>query len=371
MSSSRYLRHSLIDWFSQESLKSTCVAVVGAGAIGNEVIKNLSLLGVGSIEIFDFDNIEEHNLTRSVLFRDDDINKSKAEVASARAKELDSSVQIVYHHGDVWKTLKIDSIKKYSCIISCVDNFEARIKLSNICMLYRVDFINAAIDSRYVSVEVFPYSSFGRVACYECNLPDSVYERIQERYSCGWLKKVSYEEKKIPTTIITSSIAGAIAVSCSLRLGETKEALSTSYKVFYDTITNSLSKTFYELNERCTICDVPEDREYLQCSNQFESCLFDIKIPENVMITTSEQIIVSASCNQCNKVVTNALGKNTSRMNNNIMICKKCKNNSVIIDIKDRFTFKELQELLIHGDIDAKFVHINLNGKLYIINTEV
>ena len=44
----RYQRHELIDWFSQQRLADSRVAVIGAGAIGNEVIKNLVLLGTGA-----------------------------------------------------------------------------------------------------------------------------------------------------------------------------------------------------------------------------------------------------------------------------------------------------------------------------------
>lgn len=371
MPSDRYLRHSLIDWFSQESIKESCVAVVGAGAVGNEVIKNLSLLGVGNIDIFDFDKIEEHNLTRSVLFRDNDINKSKAEVAKIRASRLDSSISINCYHGDVWDTLKIDALQKYGCIISCVDNFEARLKLNSLCLLYNVDFINAGIDSRYVSVEVFPYSSHGGIACYECSLPDSVYERIQERYSCGWLKKASFEEKKIPTTIITSSIAGAISTSCALRLGSKHGDTSLSYKILYDTITNTMSKTIYERNHNCIVCDVPEDRVYLTCLNEFHNTLHDIVVPDDLRVTTSEQIVVGASCSQCNKVALAALYKNTRKLNDEIMRCQDCLTRSVVVDIKDSFTFLEIQELLTRSHVDSKYAYVNMNGRLYIINMEV
>ena len=55
MPSDRYARHALIDWFSQDTLRAARIAVIGAGAVGNEVVKNLALLGVGHIDVFDFD----------------------------------------------------------------------------------------------------------------------------------------------------------------------------------------------------------------------------------------------------------------------------------------------------------------------------
>ncbi len=70
--------------------------VVGAGALGNDVIKNLALMGVGHIYIIDFDTIEAANLSRSVLFRESDNNRSKAEVAAARAKALNPQIHVQY-----------------------------------------------------------------------------------------------------------------------------------------------------------------------------------------------------------------------------------------------------------------------------------
>ncbi|HAV20946.1 MAG TPA: thiamine biosynthesis protein ThiF, partial [Firmicutes bacterium] len=81
----RYSRLRLIPWWDQSKLKNAKVMVVGAGALGNEVIKNLALVGVGNILIIDMDIIENSNLSRSVLFRAEDCGRLKAEVAAERA----------------------------------------------------------------------------------------------------------------------------------------------------------------------------------------------------------------------------------------------------------------------------------------------
>ena len=80
----RYSRLRLIPWWDQERLKNATVMVVGAGAIGNELIKNLTLLGIGRILVYDMDAIENTNLTRSVLYRARDVGRYKAEVAAER-----------------------------------------------------------------------------------------------------------------------------------------------------------------------------------------------------------------------------------------------------------------------------------------------
>src|SRR4051794_28803994 len=124
----RYHRHGLIDWFSQEAISRMTIAVIGAGAVGNEVIKNLALLGVGQLNIYDFDRVEEHNLTRSVLFRETDIGRSKAEVAAERAMAMDTNVSAQGFHGDFWRTLPLSTLRGLDVLFCCVDNFEARIR---------------------------------------------------------------------------------------------------------------------------------------------------------------------------------------------------------------------------------------------------
>ena len=71
----KYARLRLINWWDQGRLSKAVVLVVGAGAIGNELIKNLALLGIGKILIVDMDRIEHTNLTRSVLFRAGDVGR--------------------------------------------------------------------------------------------------------------------------------------------------------------------------------------------------------------------------------------------------------------------------------------------------------
>jgi molybdopterin/thiamine biosynthesis adenylyltransferase len=52
--------------------------VVGAGAVGSEILKTLALLRVGRLTIVDFDVIEASNRSRTVLFTAADVRRSTA-----------------------------------------------------------------------------------------------------------------------------------------------------------------------------------------------------------------------------------------------------------------------------------------------------
>src|SRR5437867_7693974 len=60
----RFSRFGLIAWWDQRKLAQARVLVIGAGALGNEIVKNLALLGIGNLFIADKDRIENSNLSR-------------------------------------------------------------------------------------------------------------------------------------------------------------------------------------------------------------------------------------------------------------------------------------------------------------------
>src|SRR5215216_6283793 len=84
----RFARLESIQWWDQPLVSRSRVLLIGAGALGNEVAKNLSLLGIGNLVIVDMDVVEMSNLSRSVLFREEDQGQPKAECAVRRAKEI-------------------------------------------------------------------------------------------------------------------------------------------------------------------------------------------------------------------------------------------------------------------------------------------
>jgi molybdopterin/thiamine biosynthesis adenylyltransferase len=359
----RYKRHSLIDWFSQDKVSATRVVVVGAGAVGNEVIKNLALLGVGEIHIYDFDTIENHNLTKSVLFRESDIGKLKSDTAAARAADLDPNIKVVPHAGDFWESMSCDNLQSADLVFSCVDNFEARIKLNKLCYLQSVNFVNVGIDSRFVSVEKYPFANIETVSCLECSLPGSVYARVAERYSCGWLRKVSYIERKIPTTIITSSMGAALAVSWGMRMGSKDKDDNLdleSSRLFVDTIRGYSQIVNISKGDACPCCGLLKPaisrlRASGEINETFEALLRDLIREETIWtsdpILTGYWIRVDEMLSEFQPVFERA-SAHTDQFPTQVAVDP----NTVLVEIKDQFTITELVERFSGRKIPAKFL---------------
>jgi molybdopterin/thiamine biosynthesis adenylyltransferase len=369
---SRYLRHDLIDWLSQDVLAATRVAVVGAGAIGNEVTKNFALLGVGHVDIFDFDKVELHNLTRSIFLRESDLGRAKAEAVSARASEVDPNLHLSAITGDAWKTLRLRSLPDYDCVVTAVDNFEARLKLNQLCQIARVDMVNAAMDSRWVAVESYPFSSPDPTACYECHLPDSAYERVAQRYSCGGLKRRAHAERKIPTTAITASIAGAFAASTALRLGESRQL--PSRRIFVDTIGGGSQVTELVRRDDCPGCAAfGAAPKLVHASRRWNrpGAEPDAETARQVL-RLSEALITDYRCANCGmlEIADRYINRKAADFDDSIAFCAGCRQPAIQIEIRDCFRVQELVERFGARPIPVKYALAEINGQTVCFNFE-
>lgn len=201
----RYARLQLIDWWDQEAVSRATVLVLGAGAVGNEVAKNLALSGIGRLVIVDFDTVEMSNLTRSVLFVPKDAGRSKAQAAADAVRRLNPAVEALPVVGDMEWDLGHGWFVDADAIVGCLDSVRARLAINRICRSVGRPWINTAISSSAAEVTLFGESG----PCYECTVgKDELVE--SRRYSCTGFRLPDVSNK-IPTTAVTASLAGAWA----------------------------------------------------------------------------------------------------------------------------------------------------------------
>lgn len=208
---------NLLSWFKIDKTKNAKVLVVGAGALGNEVLKNLALFGVGHIAVVDFDKIEYSNLTRSVLFRPEDADKGfyKAEVAAKRLKEINPTIEVQAICGDLSSGVGLGVYRRVDVVVGCLDSVWARMLLNRQCFRVNKIFIDGGIGDLDGYVSGYKLD----VNCYECHLSEK--EKMTAKTSkmpCAGVAQGNQTYGRLATTPISASVIGAVQAQEAMKI---------------------------------------------------------------------------------------------------------------------------------------------------------
>ncbi len=255
LAESRFDRQERITWWDQDRLARARVLVVGAGALGNEVVKNLVLVGVGSVVVVDFDTIETSNLSRCVFFRPEDEGRSKAETLAERASEISPATTVVGVDGDV-RALGTGVALRADVMVGALDSRESRLFVNRLAWRARRAWVDGAIEALSGLARVFSPPD----SCYECTLSAADFEILSHRQSCRLLSREDLLEGKVPTTASTSSIVGGLEVQEVVKLIHADQAgvnpVDGAYVV--DGANNDTYVVRYPFNEECLAHQVYE-----------------------------------------------------------------------------------------------------------------
>lgn len=208
--------YTLLSWFKKERVKNARVLVAGAGALGNEVVKNLALFGVGNIYVVDFDRIEISNLTRSVLFREQDAfnHEYKAEVVAKRAMEINPQIHVVPIVGNLFSEVGFGIYRMVDVVIGCLDSRIARYQLNRLCMRAGKTWIDGSIENLTGVIKVYTPG----ISCYECGLSREEFNIIMLRTGCADVVRSQASAGRVATTPISASIIGAMQVQEAMKI---------------------------------------------------------------------------------------------------------------------------------------------------------
>jgi adenylyltransferase/sulfurtransferase len=297
----RYSRLRLISWWRQERLRAARVLVVGAGALGNEVVKNLALVGLGTTYLIDLDVVEPSNLSRSVFFRATDGGRPKAEVAARRAQELNPEITIIPLHGDVITDLGLGLFAEVDLVIGCLDNREARLWVNRQCWKVGTPWIDAGIQEIQGVVKIFvPPDS----ACYECAMTERDYQLLNLRYSCPLLKRDDVLAGKVPTAPTIASMMAALQVQEALKLLHGLPVAAGSALV-YNGVGNQFYSTRLPFREDCLSHETYPERVELALGHRAAvSELLKAAVPHlggagPLHLVLDRELVVAVDCPRC------------------------------------------------------------------------
>lgn len=321
----RYDRLRLIPWWDQDRLRKATVMVVGAGAIGNELIKNLTLLGIGRILVFDMDSIESTNLTRSILFRAKDVGRGKAEVAAERAMEINPDVRVKAFTANIIDDVGLGVFRRMDVVLGGLDNREARLGINQACYKVNKPWIDGAIEALSGFARVFVP---GHGACYECTMTETDWRMINKRKSCALLTHQQMAEGKIPTTPTSSSVIAGVQVQEMLKLLHADRNLPTlaGKGYVFNGLTHDSYVVEYQVKDDCMsheTYDPLEERPWSVRTMTLRQLLEAVRseLGEKAVVDFDRDIATRCTC-RCGE--SKELFTPVHKLRGEMLVCPKC-----------------------------------------------
>lgn len=319
----RFARFRLISWWEQDRLGRARILVIGAGALGNEILKNLALLGIGNVFLADLDVVANSNLSRSVLFRAEDRGRPKVEVAARRAAEIYPGLRVRPFHGNVVYDLGLGVYRWADVILGGLDNREARVAINQAAARAGKTWIDGAIERLDGTARVFTPAAG---PCYECTMSDVDWKMLEARRSCALLTREQMEQGKVPTTPTTASIIAGIQCQEAVKLLHGLDVIAGQGFVFEGLHHQSYLVT-YTRKEDCPsheafkpVVELPWRVADTPAGKLLEKARADLG--PGAILESNQDLLAGLDCPKCgaNEPVFASLGKVTERQG----LCPKC-----------------------------------------------
>ena len=226
-------------------LKSINIFVVGAGAIGCEILKNLAAMTRGSspngkIIVTDMDTIEKSNLSRQLLFREGNVGEFKSKAAEDAVKRFNPHMKLKSYTSKVGDFDSISTTfherfwsKKVDVVLNALDNVPARLFIDSKCIEFGLAMIDAGTLGSKGNVQVvvpFESESYSSSAdppedeipvCTLKNFPYEISHTIQWARDLfdGLFNKRSSQLNKLSHDIELRDV-GSVITDLVMKLGE-------------------------------------------------------------------------------------------------------------------------------------------------------
>ncbi len=164
MVADRYSRQKKIKWFRQDRVSKVKAVVVGCGALGSEVAKNLAFLGVRSIYLVDMDKVEEHNLNRQ-LFMEKQIGMPKSKALAENIIALNSKIEVRNVNAKAEALVDDYDFNSADWYFDCLDNIPTRKFLNSFCVTKGKKMIHGGTNPDNAEVQVIIPK---KTACMGC-----------------------------------------------------------------------------------------------------------------------------------------------------------------------------------------------------------
>ena len=140
-------RSKLLEYFDATAIQEP-INVIGCGAIGSHVCETLARMGFPEVHIYDFDTVDEHNITNQ-KFITVDIGHSKVDACERYMQAINPDMKVIKHADGLQPPYVVNGI-----VILAVDDIELRQKIvaankyNNYCKMF-LDFRMRLTDAQH------------------------------------------------------------------------------------------------------------------------------------------------------------------------------------------------------------------------------
>lgn len=178
----RYNRQIRVDDFGgngQIALDKSRVLVIGAGGLGSAAALYLAGAGVGNLVIADGDTVDNSNLQRQVIYREQHQKQNKATAAVEQLTALNSMIKVravTKVLNDV--QLRIE-VSMADIILDCSDNFTTRYAVNSACFEHKKVLISGSASQWKGQLVCFDFRQKSP-SCYQCLFPHTEQDSVTE-----------------------------------------------------------------------------------------------------------------------------------------------------------------------------------------------
>ncbi|XP_034850638.1 ubiquitin-like modifier-activating enzyme 5 [Mirounga leonina] len=190
-----------------EKIRTFAVAIVGVGGVGSVTAEMLTRCGIGKLLLFDYDKVELANMNR-LFFQPHQAGLSKVQAAEYTLRNINPDVLFEVHNYNITTVENfqhfmdrisnggLEEGKPVDLVLSCVDNFEARMTINTACNELGQTWMESGVSENAVSGHIQLIIP-GESACFACAPPLVVAANIDEKT----LKREGVCAASLPTTM--------------------------------------------------------------------------------------------------------------------------------------------------------------------------
>ncbi len=171
----RFARHIVlpeVGGAGQVALAEATVVLIGVGGIGSPALQYLAGAGIGTLVLIDDDTVDATNLQRQTIYREDEIDHRKAELAEVWVREFDPGLEAKWVNERITAANAAGMIAGADLVLDGCDNFATRLAVSDACVAAGVPLLSAAVGRFQGQVGAFA-GHLPDQACYRCYVGDA------------------------------------------------------------------------------------------------------------------------------------------------------------------------------------------------------